>query len=110
MTENKIDLLINESFNEFISKETRSDFIWICVIKKPKAVKYFWDVHSMSSEDYFRAKSELKRTLSYDDFYESVNYFNAKTIRSAYAKTTELLIDYLSQSPNAKVLIKEIEL
>ena len=105
---NKTDTLVNNSFNEFISKENRGDFIWIGIIKKPNALKYHYEIYTMSSQNYLRVKSDLICTLVYDEFYESVNYVNAKTIRSAYAKSTEMLMEHLQKSPNSKVTIKDL--
>tara|TARA_R110000822_G_scaffold90065_1_gene208299 strand:+ start:663 stop:1007 length:345 start_codon:yes stop_codon:yes gene_type:complete len=114
MTINKIDLAINNSFNEFVSKETTEDFIWIGIIKKPNALKYHWDIYTMTSENYLRGlcynKESSRCAMGYDEFYEYVDYLNAKTIRSAYAKSTEMLIEHLNKNPNSKVSVKEIEL
>ena len=80
-------------------------FIWILIIDSPSATKNKWEIYTIA-ERFNHPRAPKFNTI--DDFYASLEYTTAKTVRTIYAKATEILIEHLEQEPRSKVAIKDL--
>ena len=80
-------------------------FIWIVILDAPNAIKHKWEIYAVV-ERFNHPRAPKFKTI--DDFYASLEYTTAKTVRTIYAKATEMVIQYLEQEPRSKVTIKDL--
>ena len=78
-------------------------FIWIVILDAPNSRKHKWEIYAIA-ERFNHPRAPKFEAI--DDFYASLEYTTAKTVRTIYAKATEMLIQHLEQEPKSKVTIK----
>jgi len=94
------DLDTNGRFNYSIN-----GFIWIVILDCPNAIKHKWEIYSVASS-FNHNRVPAVNTI--EDFYDKLEYTTAKTVRTIYAKATEILIEHLEHEPKSKVTIKDL--
>jgi hypothetical protein len=91
---------VNGKFNY-----STNGFIWIVILDVPNATRYKWELYAVNSSFNH---SRVPAINNIDDFFDNLEYTSAKTVRTIYAKATELLIEHLENEPKSKVTIKDL--
>lgn len=80
-------------------------FIWIVILDAPKSTKHKWELYTVNS---IFNHTRVPAINTIEDFFDNLEYTTAKTVRTIYAKATEILIEHLEHEPKSKVTIKDL--
>ena len=120
MNKTNNDLTAHNSFLEFKEKESKiyyslndecklryasSGYLWIIIIDNPAATMHKWELYCVKSELNHR---HLFASNTLNDFYDTLEFTTSKTVRTIYAKATEIAIEHLKENPNSKISILDI--